>query len=267
MKKLHHINRLGEVLLFDNFVFERLYSSFATKIGWYSMAKEKASSTTAVVDETLKKSPLGQWLDQNKKMVFGGGIVLVLLSVGASFYFYQKEIKEQQVASKIYQEVEAKLAPLYELDLEKEKTRLADLLKGISSLDAALFSHPNMQAEVLRLSSFLGNNNFYQEAITPLELSLKEQSRDSVLYFVTALHLSKFYEELGRKDDAIKLLETLISHPTEVIQGRVYFDLARLYKDKGEVQKALANLNHIEKNFENSEYAKYARILKLELQK
>ncbi|MBC77465.1 MAG: hypothetical protein CME64_15790 [Halobacteriovoraceae bacterium] len=223
------------------------------------MANETQAQT---LDETLNKTDLGHVINENKKPIMIAGVIIVLAVIAISIYKNQANKQENEMLDKAYAVQSKVIAPFIKGEAKAEET-----VKAILDIRPELIGNPNLVPYVLEATEKLMEEGKASEVAQILEKWLGEFSVGSQMYLFLGTKLAPVYENLGQQDKAISIYESLVGANYEVLEAKNYLELGRLQLAKGNTEKAKSFLDHVIKNHENTEYAKYARLYLQQIKK
>ncbi|MEX0798409.1 MAG: tetratricopeptide repeat protein, partial [Bacteriovoracaceae bacterium] len=207
------------------------------------------------LDETLKRTDLGQIINDNKKPILIAGLVVLLAIVAFSIYRYQANQQESQNLEQIYAFKNATVQPYLE-----DKISSDEAVEKILALGPELTGSPNLAPAIFEVANKLQAKDQASAAISILRKWFEQHRPGSYLYFFTGLRLAPLYEDANQPDKAIGVYEGLVKGNYDILQGKIYLDLGRLHLEQNEMEKAKSFFDHVIKNHEDTEYAKFARL-------
>jgi len=221
---------------------------------------------TQTLEQTLEKTDLGHFVNTNKNAIMILGVVVLALIASFSIYKHKVDKTYQEALGAVHKFQSENVTPF----LEKKELAQADIDKAISDLKNApveVVKNPNFLAVLFDVTRKIEQEKTDVNAslIPVYEAVIKNYRPKEYAYFFLSLKLSVLYEDAGKVDDAIKLLESIVSANHEILKSKIYLDLGRLYKQKGLADKARANFNFIITNDADSEYAKLAKLFVMQL--
>lgn len=216
---------------------------------------------TQTLEQTLEKTDFGHFVNQNKKNILIG-LVVILVGIGAfSFFQHNSKVQANKALAEIYSYQDSKITPLLKKapkDITAEDKE--SLLVALEKAPMEFFSEANFLASALNISSLL-NDKEYAARLTPIfERFLKHTKASDTKMFFIVNKLAVNYENSAQNEKAIETLEKLVAMEMPVLKAKIYLDLGRLYKKTGNLDKARANFNYVVEKHEDSEYAKMAKL-------
>lgn len=103
-------------------------------------------------------------------------------------------------------------------------------------------------------------------AIEVMAPVLNNFSTSNYGYYFAAVNLAALYEDNNELDKAIATLENLTKAKVKVMEAKTYFDLGRIYKVKGDANNARLNFNYVISNFAQDDFAKLSKIYLMEME-
>ena len=215
-----------------------------------------AQNTEAqTLDDTLNKTNFGQVINENKKPILVVGALVVLGIIAFSIYRYQTNQQESQRLNEIYSFQSKVVEPFLD-----GKIKSQEVVEKVLSLNPELTGSPSLAPAIFEVANKLVAQEKAVEAVSILEKWLKQFSPGSYFYLFTSLRLAPLYENTNQPAKAIEIYESLVKADYELLQGKIFLDLGRLYLAQGQVEKAKSHLEHVTKNHDSTEYAKFARL-------
>ena len=223
------------------------------------MANETQAQT---LDETLNKTDLGHVINENKKPIMIAGVIVVLAVIAISIYKNQSNKQESAMLDQAYAVQSNIIEPFTKGDMNSDEA-----VKELLNVKSELVGNPNLVPAVLGVTQKLLDENKGAEAAQILEKWLGEYTAGTQMYLFLGTKLAPVYEDLGQQDKAIEIYESLVGANYEVLEAKNYLELGRLHLAKGNAEKAQSFLDHVVKNHENTEYAKYAPLYLQQIKK
>lgn len=206
------------------------------------------------IDQALGQTELGGWIAQNKMAVISAVILLILGVFGFGTYNHFKKEKNDKYASALYKVVEDKVP-----GFKEGKVTAEDLVKSFNEAWATAGSFEGAGPYVVEVSDALISKKNYQEAYTILSDASKRFSNPTLTFFINT-RAAAVAEDLGKTDEAIALLKSVVGGGAKYMEDKVYLDLGRLYLKKGDSEKAKSSLNWVIEKGTEAEFKKMARL-------
>jgi predicted negative regulator of RcsB-dependent stress response len=209
---------------------------------------------TQNIDQEMKKTDIGQWVYENKKLILS--LVLATVVFGISYAVYNKQQTKQMNESltEIHQFSKDVADPYLKGELDE-----AAFISKWQSLPAHILNQPSIVPTLFEVISKLEKTN-PTESIAILEkLKMNFANREKQIFFIH-LKLASLLEENGQKEKALESYNSILTNGFNPIESKVYLHIGRLNKELGSMEKAKENFNFIISKFPNSEEAKYAKL-------
>lgn len=216
------------------------------------MANENQSQT---LDETLNKTELGHVINERKNAIMIVGALIVAAIVAFSIYRYFQKKEEAANLNQAYAFQSSVVDPF--LDGEMDASQAVQKLKNI---DPRLTGNPDLAPAVFEAVAKLTEENKVEESIEILSSWHEKFDRDSYLRYFSGLRLAPLLENSGKQKEAIGVYEGLIKGSRDILESKLYLELGRLYTEEGQNDQAKSFFEHIIKNHETTEEAKFARL-------
>jgi hypothetical protein len=208
------------------------------------------------LNKNLKKTELGKSLLAHKNFMLASVVLIVTLALGLTFYFQNSQKKLQTQANLVHQYEQSALK-----EFREKKLEVGQLLTATEQLLVATqnFSHTGKQL-LLAVTHELQNQNKTQEAFDLLNNFKGKVANDSTLGILLSLKKSTLAENLGKKTEALEILNKLIKIKGELLKDRIYFELGRLHWEAGNQLAAKENFNKIVSTYnKNDQFVKMAK--------
>lgn len=208
------------------------------------------------LEETLNKTDLGHVINENKKSIIIGGIILVLLIIGYSIFDQMQTSNKFEKMDRIFTVEQTVFKPFIE-----GKTSAIDFKKKLGDINNELVAEPNLVPALIESINLLDQKGEVDEAtITIANNWLQKLSTTSSIYLFLGLRMAALYEDAGSLDESIKTLEGMVAHKNTMFKDRIHFDLVRLYTKKGDTAKANERYEFLQKNYEKSEFTRLSKM-------
>ena len=208
------------------------------------------------IDQLLEKTDVGSHILKYKNLIVGVLGIAVMATIGVGVYYSLQKQARQDYLRQVYLFKEGPLKQFKDKKLDQK-----DFLVKVGELktqvkDSSLFP------VLLEVVYELRKSGHHQDA---LKVFSKETLKDlggqnPYFYYFARTSLAVLYEENGKFNEAISLLEELSTSKTKILPAKVYLDLGRLYSKLGNKEKAKLNLNYVLSTYPTDEMAKIARI-------
>jgi predicted negative regulator of RcsB-dependent stress response len=213
------------------------------------------------VEETLKKTEIGEIISQNKNLILVLGAVLIVLTAGYSIMKSQKAKVHNENLNALHLFSTATLKDFKEKKIKPEAfisklNSIGDVKTTTTFITLAIESALELSAQ--------GNT---KEGIKVLESVTDGAQLNSYAFHFAGLQLATLYENNGSTDKAIVLLEKMIPSQYHLLLSKIYFDLGRLYFTKGDLNKAKTNFEYVVNGFAKEPVADYSKLYLSEIEK
>lgn len=227
------------------------------------MANETNDKTLdQTLDQTLNKTELGHVINENKNAILIAGAVIVAVIIGIAVYKHFDNKAEKANLNKAYSIQTSVIDPFLQDEL-----KAAEAVDQIKNIDAEIVGNPNLAPAIFEAVNKLLKEEKTQEAVAILSDWHEVFPSGSYLRFFSGLRLAPLHENAGQPEKAIAVYESLVKGDHDILESRVYLELGRLYLEAGQGEKAKSFFNHILKNHETSEEAKFSRLYLQQLDK
>lgn len=212
------------------------------------------TTQSQTLEQTLNKTDLGHTIYENRKILFGVLIAIVILASGYALWKQSQKSQALDHAQMVF-EFESKVWS----EVKSGKKSPSELVKSFEALPPSIQSTPAMLPVILEMTRFLFDKENFTEADAILS-KVTGDYKHSVSTFFAHLQRAVVLEKLGKIDDAISVLEPLAQGKESVMPAIVSVQLGRLYLEKGEKGKAQTQFDYVINNFPNDEQAKLAKL-------
>jgi predicted negative regulator of RcsB-dependent stress response len=220
---------------------------------------EATQTQTQTLEQTLNKTDLGHVLYENRKLLLGAVLAILVGITGWVIYTESKKSAALDSSVKVF-EFQTKVWS----EAKAGKIQPADLTKAFNELDKTSQTSPVMIPVALEMGKFLFEKGDYTAADSVLA-KFEGVNVHPVGAFFIGMQRSVIQEKAGNIDGAIATLEKVAQMKDSVMPARVSVELARLYIAKGEKGKAQTQLDHVLNTYPNDEQAKIAKLYKVQL--
>ena len=216
---------------------------------------DESQSLDQTLDQTLNQTDFGSVINDNKKIIIGIGLVIVISIIAYSFYSNQSK--------KAYQ---ASLVEAYTFESEvvipfnEGKINSTEFLSKVGSLPAHIKGTSSLVPSLFTAIDKITKEGKEKEAIEILESWKANFAKSSFMTYFISLKLAPLYENSNEYDKAIDLLQNLIASKIDIMKSRAYLDIGRIYMKKGDKDLAQTNFKFIIENYKDSESAKLANL-------
>lgn len=196
----------------------------------------------------------GDWLMNNLKLIIG--LVVILGAALLSFlgYRYHQAQVSEKVSISTYQFMQG--------DVEAftlGESSATDLLHSFRLLTQEYGNHRNLFAPMIQVVDLVYESYATQtdrggalrETLEAKEAILAaglRAYRDDFSQVLIGLRLGQLLEDLGRGAEAIAVYEQIQRSGAEILSGKIYFSLGRLYLDAGNLERARLSFEYLVNN-------------------
>lgn len=167
------------------------------------------------------------WLDSHRKQSIQAAGVVVVVALLASYYFYSRNAKEEAAGAALTQLFATRATPQDYINFQVNNS-------GTKAAPRALLLAGE---EYFSMAKF-------PEAIDQFK-KLRQDYRNSPFVGQAALGIAASLDAQGKTDEAIPAYADLTHLSGDVVSLQAAFALARLYESKGDLAKALENLDMV----------------------
>lgn len=219
------------------------------------MMQKKETDSTSIIVQKAEQTEIGHFVIHYFRAIL---LAIVLIIAGVSGYVGYRYWKNQQLvtaADAVFQFEKGSWKLYQENQLKKE-----ELLKAWEKVSSQFAKSETIVPMGLEVAQNLIEKSQYEDALTILKpLSDNFQSNPYLDFFI-GQYLGAVYDDLGKNDEAIQLFERLANSKVALLKPKIYFDLARICKRKGDNEKAKRYFQYIVDNFSNDPLAKMAKV-------
>ncbi len=222
---------------------------YARPAGKGSKRKNKETSNEVIQERTINS------ILDNKNFYIGIGLSILLLVAGfAGFRSYQN--------GKI-QDFDKSYVAFNNQNMEAFQNGNLEAQEFVTQAIASLGEHNGSAYTgkfTLEVSQALVQNGSNEENLSFLgQVKADLSSFPNPIGFFLQYSKIMSLEDLGRNEEALELLEGLASG--SLMLDKVYFDLGRLYKKTGNLDKSKSSFEWVIQNHPESDHANYSRAL------
>ncbi len=225
-----------------------------------NVKNSKKVSPEQDLQQNLEKTEIGQMIEKYKNLAFAAVALALSIVVAVVVYNQYTESRNSVVSKLAYQFEEGPL-----VDYKNKKIKSNEFISAIEKFQEESKGHNGFITVLLRATQELKTQKDGHLIIDLINKTYEQQKKNKFFGFFLGITLATLYEDKGELDQAISLLEGLVSFNDKFLGSKLYLDLGRLYKIKGNKDKAKLNFNYIVENFPQDDMAKLARIYVNEL--
>lgn len=218
-----------------------------------------SNQTKSETDELLKQTELGEFIANNKPLVFGLIALVIIGLFGNGFY--------REHAKKARAENAAKINSFTNSEFQNFKDKKLDgktLITEIGKLNKEL----GQDIAILPLILF-GVEEFEkradsQSAMELLNLAPKMDNPYSEFFFMNKK--VELLEDLGKFQEALNAINSLSPKASMLLEEKVFLDKGRLFMKMGNLSEAKKNFELVTTKVGQEEFVKLARIYIAEIE-
>ncbi|MDA8792060.1 hypothetical protein N9N67_02370 [Bacteriovoracaceae bacterium] len=228
------------------------------------------------IEQSLDKTTLGHFVNENKNSILIAGFIVVVLAIGYSFFESKKNAVQTEVTSAIYDYQKNYVNKYFDQKKDpnpaaapgqkkpevkpEDKVEFATVVSEYKALSPELQNHRSMLPVNLKLINELVELNRSSEAVGIAQDFYKANLGSNEETYLMGLRLSVLLENENKVDEAIAVLEKINGLPLKWMEAKNFLDLGRLYLKKDNTKKATDNFNFLIKKYPKDEMAKLAKI-------
>lgn len=207
------------------------------------------------VSQTLERTDLGHVINDNRRGIIIGGIVVLLAIVAFSIYQYQKSsTAEVQIVDAYHFEKDA-VGVFLEGKMSSE-----ELMKKFESLSPVAMKSQSILPAVLQSAERMMNEKDSANAIKLVGMYYENLKSNQFSHYFLGINFAAYLEDAGDSKKALDVLNTAMKAKFETLKDKVYFDIARLSLASGDEKNAKEKFDYVIKTYGESEYAKLAKL-------
>lgn len=208
------------------------------------------------LEETLNKTDLGHIINENKKPIMVAGALIIAIIIGYAIFDQMNQSKKYEKLDQIF----ALEQSLFQSFADKKITSV-DFKAKLAGINNELIAEPNLIPLFMDSINALDQAGEADDAVLSIANNwLSKLNKNSPMFIFLGLRVAALSEDLGKTDEAISTLESLVGNRTNILKDKVHFDLVRLYVKKGDINKANERFETLKKNHEKSEFVKLGNI-------
>lgn len=216
---------------------------------------------TQTLEQTLNKTDLGHLIFEHRKSFFAA-VITVLIVVTGYYLWKEKQLSSaQNISLKVFE---------FQKDVWSEvksgKIAPTELVTKFTELSKEVQSAPIMLPLALEMSKTLYEKGSLVEAEALLS-KISGAHKHPMAQFFVGMQRSVVLEKLGKIDEAIMELETLVAIKDGFMPAKSSLELGRLYMVKAEKGKAQTQFEFVINTYPNDPEAKMAKLYLSELGK
>lgn len=216
----------------------------------------KTTNPENEISQELQKTDFGQWVEKNKNLIMIAGVAIVIAVILFSFLTSKSSESNVEHLNEIYQVKASTFTPYLE-----GKTKIDEFLPLLEKIDKKVLSDNSFMSTSMKTAAALIKDTKVTQAISLLEAQYNGGKVSDERDYIVGMKLMNLYEDNSNVDKAISANESLLAYSNDAMKDYLYYNLGRLYKDKGNVEKAKSNLNYVLEKHKDGEYAGLASAL------
>ena len=205
------------------------------------------------VDELLKETELGSFIANNKNILIGLLIAIVIGVFAWGGYTNFKSNKDDEFGAIVFNFKTNNFK-----NLTDKKTSTTEFTSSYLAMTGGVTGFEGLVPFALQASDELVVQNDLTSAMSVLE-TVSMHNNPYIVYFVRS-RMAVVHEDLGANDLAINDLEMIVKSNIKVMESKTYLDLGRLYLKKGDQAKAKTNFQYVIDNVGQAEFVKLAKL-------
>lgn len=213
------------------------------------------SQETQTLDQALTKTDFGKMINDNKKIVLGLAIALIIAAFGANFYMANLKADKLEDLNSLYQFRAEKFEPF-----EEGKISYEQFEKDLNAVRKDLLASPTALSLVSDVSDVLIEKKHTDKSIEILENLRKNLDQTKLGFQIISFRLISLYEDKANYSQAVSLLEELLKSGQKENLTKVYFDLGRNYYYLDKKTDAKKNFEYVVANDKESKFAKMSKL-------
>ena len=233
------------------------------------MATKDGMARNRGIDDVLNETELGSWIANNKFIV----TTLLVIVVGGVVGYgvkrkvdHKNHIEKSAIIFEFNQNHMKKVTSIESSEKADENKIDENFVSELKSVIEKIDGYEGGNILVLSAVDLLLKNKMYQGVVDVLTLSKdKGLAKNPYVNYLFTTRMAVAQEDLGQKEAAVQTLETLLNSPVKILQGKLYLDLGRLYKNLGDNAKAKSNLEYVVQNSKQADFLKMARLYLTEI--
>ena len=211
------------------------------------------------LDAVLSRTGIGSLIAEYKVASVGLVVLLIVGAIGFSIYQNKSHEGLLEKADEVYLFKKESLEKFNE-----DKVSADEVVASFNSLWTKVGDFKGLAPVGLELSDELTKKGNKEQSLAVLEKLEKEYANKGVyLKYLIAIRLAAFYEDKNEFTKASELLESVLGSKVKVMEERLRLDLARLYFQANNPEKAKLNLNHVIEKSKDNQLTGVAQALKL----
>ena len=219
------------------------------------------TTTEKEIEQTLEKTEFGHLLLKNKVAMITAGVLVLVAIFAFTIVRQQQEKNRQAQLNKVFAFESGPFKKYQDGEIQESA-----LIEELTKLKKEAHENPGLVPTLLSVVKELkrkGNSGKALEVVTSDDLN--SFSKNNYAYYFLGMTRAVLLEDKGDLDGAISILENVLTRKLEILDAKIYLDLGRLYKLKGDKEKAKLNLDYVLANYPNDPLARTAGLYLNEL--
>jgi predicted negative regulator of RcsB-dependent stress response len=195
-----------------------------------------------------------EMMQQKQKAVimYGGAAALVIVAIaGLIFYRYSNEEKARQLEYEAYK--------IYHHEYQKTPLPRKEQVEKAAVLFQQAYSRHKSPRLLLYLANCYYEEGKDAEALTTLNLFLKNHASEKGLLPMAYRQLASVQLKMGNKPEALKTLDTLYRTDGEIFKDLALIESARILEGDGKKDEATAKYKELTEKYKSSPFADEAK--------
>lgn len=210
------------------------------------------ATQTPSIEQSLNKTDFGHVIYENRKLIIGLLIAILIGVTGYVIWKQSKKSKTQEVSVEVFEFRTKTWA-----NAKDGKLSYPELVKQFEALDSSVQSAAIMVPLALEMGKFLMDKGALAEADAILS---KVNVTHPVSAFFINMQRAVILEKENKIPEAIAALEKLAKDKDVLMAAKVNLELGRLNLMNGEKGKAQTHFEYVINTYPNDEHAKLAKL-------
>lgn len=217
------------------------------------------TASPSTIDGELNETSLGAWIAEHKSLTISILVLIFAGVLGLGVFNHFQTKRNNEYAGKLFAFTQNEL-----VQFREGKLKADELVKKYDALWTPMGSFDGAGSYTIELINALSEKQSYGQAYTVATQALDRISNSQDKYFV-GIRAAALAENLGKNEEALKHLNTLISGSVKYMEDKIYLDLGRLQFKTGDIEKAKSSFQYVIDNGKEEEFKKMARLFLSEL--
>ncbi len=217
-------------------------------------------TATPAIDGELKETSLGAWIAENKSLTITVVVLIFVGLLGFGVFNHFQTKKNNENAAKLFSFTQTQL-----VEFREGKLEAAELVKQYNDIWTPMGSFGGAGSFTIEVIDALREKEKSAEAYELSVKGLDQISSAQAKYFL-GMRAAVLAENLGKDQEALKHLNTLISSSVKYMEDKIYLDLGRLQMKTGDNEKAKSSFQYVIDNGKEEEFKKMAKLYLADLE-